>query len=106
MDYCNFCFNAHVYEKISKEGDYEHFLDDTNDFSSIGIGNSDKHIKLYLNSGYGEAVNIETCEWGKDERWHTVAKYYPKYCPECGRKLDEFTVGDRGSFFKKIKKEN
>lgn len=104
MDYCNFCFNAHVYDQIpKKEEDYENFLDDANDFSSCSIGSSDKYISLMLNTGHGEATNIEVRKWGKDSCWHSVAVYYPKYCPECGRKLDEYHVDERGRSF--IKKE-
>lgn len=103
MNYCNFCFNAHVDNKIpKKEEDYESFLDDTNDFSSCDIGTSDKHISLMLNTGHGEATNIEVREWGKwgkDDCWHTVAVYYLKYCPECGRKLDEYHIDERGRHF-------
>lgn len=104
MNYCNFCFNAHVYNQIpKKEEDYENFLDDDNDFSSHSIGSSDKHIRLSFNTGYGEATNIEVCEWGKDDCWHAVARYYPKYCPECGRKLDEYFIDDRGRHFTRKK---
>jgi hypothetical protein len=100
---CKFCFNAHVYAKIPKTAEEEYFgadLDDTNDFSSFVVGCSGKGFQLFLNTGAGEAINIEVCEWGKNERWNTVAKYYPKYCPECGRKLDEYDVGTNGTEFK------
>lgn len=95
MDYCNFCFNAHV-----QPDDYDDYLDDTNDFHSISIGSYEPHIKLYLNGGYGDAVNIEVLEW-LNGVGHTVAKYYPKFCPECGRRLDEYIIDDRGMSFKR-----
>lgn len=102
---CPFCFNAYVYAKMPKtEEDYfDAGLDDSNDFSSATIGASDSNIQMYINSGNGEALNIEVCEWLSinglyhSGRWHTIAKYYPKYCPECGRKLDEYEIDERGT---------
>lgn len=96
---CPFCFNAYVYAKMPKTEEEEYFgteLNDTNDFSSSTIGFHRNDICMYINSGNGEPVNIETCEWIND-RWHTVAIYYPKYCPECGRKLDEYEIDERGT---------
>jgi hypothetical protein len=102
MNYCKFCFNAYVHvQLLEEENSDEECLDDTNDFSSATIGSSDRHIQMYINSGHGAALSIETCKWGEDNRWHTVALYYPKYCPECGRKLDEYLVDSRGKTFKK-----
>lgn len=97
MDYCNFCFNAYV-QPVDLACDI--YLDDTNDFHSATVGFSDKHIQLYINSGSGEALNLEVCEL-RDNRWYTVSKYYPKFCPECGRKLDEYIIETRGKSFKK-----
>jgi hypothetical protein len=104
---CSFCFNAHVWAKLQKtdEDYFDNGLDDSNDFSSSTIGTISQapnisSVQLYLNSGYGEATNLEVCEWFNG-RWHTVAKYYPKYCPECGRKLDEYVIGERGRSFEK-----
>ena len=103
---CKFCFNAHVYADLPKiEEDYsDEGLHDGNDFSSSTIGHGSSKTQMFINSGNGEAVNIEVCRWveggyrGKDG-WATVAKYYPKYCPECGRKLDEYKVTARGQAF-------
>lgn len=107
---CRFCFNAYVATTLPETED-DYFgpeLTDDNDFSSATIGNvgclpNNYPIQMYLNSGNGEATNIEICQWYQS-RWHTVGKYYPKYCPECGRELDEYEIGERGSTF--IKKEN
>jgi hypothetical protein len=51
-----------------------------------------------ISSGYGEPVRMEIDHWYEHLReWRTVGKYYPKYCPECGRKLDEYAVNDNSS---------
>ncbi len=103
MTQCNFCFNAYVYAELSKpEEDYfDEGLDDTNDGGSSTIGISDEDFRLFINSGMGEAINIEVCQWGINKRWNTIAKYYPKYCPECGRKLSEYEIAERGTSFNK-----
>lgn len=92
--YCNFCFNARVYEPTEDNLLTGNTLDDTNDSSSIVVG---EHMRPYrsimINSGNGEPLNIEFLEWAPTrERWETVGKYYPKYCPECGRKIDEYDL--------------
>jgi hypothetical protein len=106
---CHFCYNAHVWasEPKSEEDYYEPGLDDSNDFGASTVGvtwslpNSYLH-QMYLNSGGGKANHLEVCEW-YNGRWHTVGVYYPKFCPECGRKLDEYIIDERGtSYFKKL----
>lgn len=84
--FCSYCLNATQYED----------LDETNDFSSCGIGESNKNRKtwLMLDSSKVGGVNIQARQvWlekdGGDNYNHCVAKYYPKYCPECGRLLKE-----------------
>ena len=100
MNVCQFCFNAYVDAKLPKTEEDLYFgseLTDDNDGSSCGIGFSGDSYQMYFNSGMGKACNIETCVWGPDDRWHTAAIYYPKYCPECGRKLDEYEIDERGT---------
>lgn len=103
---CQFCYNAHVWSKEphSEEDYFDGGLHDNNDFSSATIGFLDDRHQLYINSGNGEAVNLELCEWFNG-RWHTVGKYFPKFCPECGRRLDEYIIADRGRSFSKKKEE-
>ena len=102
---CSFCFNAYVAATLpTTEDDYfEPELTDDNDFSSATIGFSGEGHQMYFNAGGGKACNIEVCEWGEDNRWHTVAEYFPKYCPECGRELKEYKIDERGTSFEKIK---
>lgn len=90
--YCKFCFNARVYQPTDDDLLTGNTLDDTNDSRSIVVG---EHMRPYrsimINSGNGEPLNIEFLEWASTrERWETVGKYYPKFCPECGRRLDEY----------------
>lgn len=109
MSNCRFCYNARVWAKEphSEEDYFDEGLNDTNDFSSCTIGNSSSRTQMYINSGNGKAVNIEVCRWvkggyrGKDG-WVTVAKYYPKFCPECGRPLNEYKIDGRGTKYERL----
>ena len=99
MKVCPFCFNAYVYAKLPKtdEDYFDEGLNDDNDGSSRGIGHSASEYQMYFNSGMGVPCNIELCHWHEGYGWGPVAKYYPKYCPECGRKLDEYKIDERGT---------
>lgn len=101
---CHFCFNAYVWaQEAHDELDFfDEGLDNSNDGSSSGIGHSAEGHQMYFNAGMGVPCNIETCEWGEDQRWHTVTRYYPKFCPECGRKLSEFFIDERGTTFERV----
>lgn len=90
--YCKFCFNARVYQPTEDDLLTGNTLDDTNDSSSFVVGeNMRPYRSIMINSGNGEPLNIEFLEWAVTrERWETVGKYYPKFCPECGRRLDEY----------------
>ena len=92
-DYCKFCFNARIYEPTDEE-DYYHPLDDSNDGSYHGVGDAQDtahNYRIMIASGGGESLRVE-CDWWFDKRkeWVNVSRYYPKYCPECGRRLDEY----------------
>ena len=110
MSTCSFCYNAHVWAKeLHDEEDYFYEgLHDDNDMSAATIGNVTNGFQIFLNSGGGEAVNIELCQWKENgyrgqPGWSTVGIYYPKFCPECGRKLVEYEVDNRGrSYNKKV----
>ena len=107
---CKYCFNAHVYNNLVHEEDdfFEAGLDNSNDMCSITIGNSSSKHQMYFNSGNGKPCHIEICEW-KDNGYHgkpgwaTVGIYYPKFCPECGRPLTEYKIGEKGNSFEEVK---
>ena len=76
---CRFCLNARVDDELT----------DYNDFSSFSVGYSANKYRTMISAGDGRPVRIETEKWDGDH-WSLVMRYYPKYCPECGRKLDEY----------------
>ena len=91
--YCKYCFNARVYKPTDEElmDPFATELTDENDSSSCSVGTSCNGTRLMITSGHGEPVRIEIDKFFEDyQEWHTVGKYYPKYCPECGRRLDEY----------------
>lgn len=93
-NYCNFCFNARVYEPSTEEDLYCNPLTDENDLSFHGVGDSQDTANGYrvmIASGAGKPLRIEFDWWfDKRKEWVNVSRYYPKYCPECGRRLDEY----------------
>ena len=91
--YCKYCFNARVYEPTEEEllDPFSSILTDENDFSSRSIGYCDKENRIMVSTGNGEPVRIEVERWiPQRSEWGIVGKYYPKFCPECGRKLNEY----------------
>lgn len=100
---CHFCYNAHVWAKEShNEEDYFNGgLHDDNDGSSCGIGYGVPNYQMYFNSGRGQACNIEICRWHCENGWIPIAKYFPKFCPECGRRLDEYRIDERGTTYQR-----
>lgn len=92
--YCKYCFNARIYRPTEEElmDPSATELTDENDFSSCGVGHChSKERRFMINSGNGHPVNIEfELLDNRTKEWYTVGRYYPKYCPECGRRLDEY----------------
>ncbi len=87
--YCRFCFNARIYEP--SDDPFETPLTDENDSSSHGIGFCADNYCLRINAGHGEPMKITVEHWNeKSRRWYDIGKYEPKYCPECGRRIDEY----------------
>lgn len=77
---CSFCLNARVCDDLT----------DSNDSSSYSVGKASKGFHMFVSSGNGSPVRIEVLQW--DELSHSnfvIASYFPKYCPNCGRKLFE-----------------
>ena len=82
---CDFCTNGRTHEDLT----------DDNDYGSIvinGYRTEDKGYRLMLTYGWGKPLRIETDVWNdKRQEWSLhVLQYYPKFCPECGRRLSEY----------------
>lgn len=94
IKYCKYCFNARIYKPTDEElmDPSATELTDENDFSSCSVGHChSKERRFMINSGDGRPVNIEfELLDNRTKEWYIVGRYYPKYCPECGRRLDEY----------------
>ena len=91
--YCKYCFNARVYQPTEEMmmDPFNTELTDENDSSSCGVGHCCTDIRFMISSGHGDPVRIEIDKFYDElQEWHTIGKYYPKYCPECGRRLNEY----------------
>lgn len=68
-------------------------LEKSDDYSvSRPIGSAQNGYVLYLNSAGGLPTYIDVLHFKYDRLpAQTITHYYPKYCPECGRKLTENT---------------
>ena len=74
-------------------------LEDGCDFSAISVGDTkSRYTRFMICSGNNQPVHLEF-EMLDDEfmRWVLYGKYYPKFCPNCGRELSEYYVEDRGT---------
>ena len=102
---CHFCYNAHVWasELDNTEDYFDEGLNDNNDGSSCGIGTACKGYQIWFNSGMGVPCNVEVGTWKESSGWVPIARYYPQFCPVCGRKLDEYIITERGVSFERKK---
>lgn len=76
---CHMCMSA-----ASSEG-----LTEDNDLSYFSIGNTLKDHRILIGCGNGRAPRI-LFEKETNEGMDLVGIYYPKYCPNCGRKITEY----------------
>lgn len=83
FNFCKFCFDCTC--------DPDGGLTPENDFSSITIGKSVEGHRVMFSSGWGKPPRIEVDVWSEEmKRWITVSSYTPNFCPNCGRKLNEY----------------
>ena len=85
---CEMCDSARVNSKLDKYDDY----------SIHSIGSTSHRLRRFvLCSGRGEPVRINYEMYDVEvSRWRLYGTYYPKYCPNCGRRLFEYFIQDRG----------
>lgn len=77
---CVYCTNAYTDDEL----DHDH------DLSMISIGESEKGLNMFFNTGDNRPTNIDVLQWSDKYKQNlTVCLYVPKYCPECGRRLFE-----------------
>lgn len=92
--YCKYCFNSRIYEPSDEEvmSPFYSYLTDKNDFSSCSVGHCyDKHRRFMISSGNGMPVKLEFEMFdSSNDGWYPLGVYYPKFCPECGRRLNEY----------------
>ena len=89
MEFCSFCYNARIADDDT--------LNDSNDMSSRTIGESASDFRIMFTSGAGKPVRIEFDFYSHlFARWQTAAFYNPKFCPECGRRLNEYNNSLKG----------
>lgn len=77
---CRMCDNARLNDKLTDE----------NDYSAITIGNCADGYRMMLCSGWGRPLRIEIEKWNEKAGWYKIGEYNPAYCPNCGRKIDEY----------------
>ena len=53
----------------------------------IMVNESENESRILIRSGGGKSLIIISENFNGD-RWHTLNVYTPKFCPECGRKLE------------------
>lgn len=77
---CRMCYNARLDDELTDE----------NDFSAISIGSCSNGYRMMLCSGYGRPLRIEVEKWDEKAGWYKIGEYNPEYCPNCGRKIEEY----------------
>ena len=87
---CKFCSN----NRTNPEWE----LDEEQVSYAMTIGTSEKGYRVMYNKVPYRPLEITFDVWREDlnpSQWLQVAGYFPKYCPECGRKIEEY---DRSKF--------
>lgn len=77
---CVFCYNARLDDELT----------DDNDYSAISIDCNSDGYRMMFCSGWGRPPRIEAEKWNEKMGWKIIGQYIPKFCPECGRKIDEY----------------
>ena len=87
---CKFCGNNRT------NSEWE--LDEEQVSYAMTIGASENGYRVMYNKVPYRPLEIIFDVWRENlnpTQWVQVGSYFPKYCPECGRKIDEY---DRSKF--------
>ncbi len=87
---CRFCEN----NRTNPEWE----LDEEQVSYAMTIGDTEKGYRIMFDKNPYRPLEITFDTWNdqlKTPQWIQVGSYFPKYCPECGRKIDEY---DRSKF--------
>ena len=87
---CRFCEN----NRTNPEWE----LDEEQVSYAMTIGRFERGYRIMFNKVPNQPLCIEFDYWREDfkpSQYQLVGYYYPKFCPECGRKIDEY---DRSKF--------
>lgn len=68
--------------------DCRFWCDDEN-FAYFVVDDNGKGSRLLIRSGGGMPLIISSETFFKNS-WHVQSIYLPKFCPECGRKLEDY----------------
>lgn len=82
---CRFCENHRVNHDLD--------LTEEQDFYAMIIGKFEKGHRIMFNKQPHQTLCIDFEVWREDlktPQYQLVGYYYPKFCPECGRKIDEY----------------
>lgn len=82
---CRFCAN----NRTNPEWE----LDEEQVSYAMTRGKFEKDFRIMLNKNPYQPLCIEFDHWRADlktPQYQLVGYYYPKFCPECGRKIDEY----------------
>ena len=87
---CRFCENHRVNHDLD--------LTEEQDFYAMSAGKFESGYRIMFHKQPYRPLCIDFERWREDlktPQWQLVGYYYPKFCPECGRKIDEY---DRSRF--------
>jgi len=87
---CRFCANNRT--------NLEWELDEEQVFYAMTVGMTEDGYRIMYNKKPYRPLELIFEKWNSKLSptvWQTMGVYYPKYCPECGRKIDEY---DRSKF--------
>lgn len=82
---CRFCAN----NRTNPEWE----LDEEQCSYALSCGKADTKYRLMFDKNPHEPLLIIAERWNEKLNppiWQLVGYYYPKFCPECGRKIDEY----------------